>query len=439
MKKIRLFSFLLVMCMIFTLLAGCSGNTPTESTQPLAETPKDSSSSVDTTSSSITLAVTYSGDVLEQFRELITGFQNETGIQVDLTAPGDYESTLKTMMASNTLPDVFMTHGWSLRRYSEYLKPVNSQPWFSSIDESLLPIMADEDGNVYAMCVSTSVSGVYFNRTVLNNVGIDPYSITTWDDFEKACAAVKATGKTAIAVGGASGSGQFASIFGGIAPTLWTDKGAKYDLASVLLDGSFDSKTYVTEMFQMIGSWLDSGYFNEDCLTLDFDGASRMLGCGDAAFMLRGPLSTAHSAFPDADLGIVPMPASVDGAKPSFRLGEGNAFGVWKDTENETACWTLLEYLSRPENVAAICGLGTDFPSVEGVEATDAFGFQIYNDALAAYSDNVQFDNLFDRKYMPNGMWSVLGESLSIIFDNTANIPEAVESFESAYLEKISE
>lgn len=389
----------------------------------------------------ISMAVTYADANLEEFQDIIKGFEEESGVSVELITPtSDYESTLKTMMASNTLPDVFMTHGWSLRRYSEYLQPVNEQPWFENMDKALEPIMADEDGNVYALCISTSVSGVYFNADVLKTAGIEnPYSIVTWSDFEEACEKVKEAGIVPIVVGGGSGSSQFSSIFGGVAPTLWTDEGAKYDLKTELLDGTFDSDTYVAEMYGMFADWLEKGYFNEDCLTLDFDGASRMLGSGDAAFMLRGPLTVAHEAFPEANMGIMPELASADGAKPSFRLGEGNAYGVWKDTENADACWALLEYLARPEQVEEICNLGTDYPAIAGVEATDAYGYGIYQSAVEAYGENIQYDNLFDRKYLPSGMWSVLGDSLSMIFDDPDDVQSAVDVFKDGYAEKFEE
>lgn len=308
------------------------------------------------------------------------------------------------------------------------------------MDKSLEPLMADGDGNIYALCVSTSVSGVYFNADALKKAGIDdPYSIRTWSDFEAACDKVKAAGMTPIAVGGGSGSSQFSSIFGGIAPTLWTDVGAKYDLKDELTGGTFDGNTYVTEMYEMIAGWLAKGYFNEDCLTLDFDGAQRMLGSGDAAFALRGPLTIAHEAFPDANLGILPALASLDSGKPSFRLGEGNAFGVWKDTENANACWALLAYLAQPEVAEKICALGTDIPAIKGAEPTDAFGYGVYNAALKAYGDDIQFDNLFDRKYLPSGMWSIIGSSLSMVFDNPDDIQSAVDVFNEGYAEKYAE
>ncbi|NBI91238.1 extracellular solute-binding protein [Lachnospiraceae bacterium] len=457
----KMWAVLLTVVMLGSILVGCGNNSGEEAPENVQQENPEAAdngtkeedaggevaesgeaSKTDTeTSGNISMAVTYADSNLDEFKNIISEFEKESGVTVELITPAsEYESVLKTMMASNTLPDIFMTHGWSLRRYSEYLQPVNSQPWFGSMDKALEPIMADEDGNVYALCVSTSVSGVYFNGDALKKAGIEePYSIVTWKDFEDACEKAKAVGLVPIAVGGGSGSGQFSSIFGGIAPTLWTDAGAKYDLADVLLNGSFDSDTYVTEMYEMIAGWLEKGYFNEDCLTLDFDGASRMLGSGDAAFMLRGPLTIAHEAFPDADCGILPELASIDGAKPSFRLGEGNAYGVWKDTANADACWALLEYLARPENVERICALGTDYPAIEGVEAVDAFGYGIYAKAVEAYGDNLQYDNLFDRKYLPSGMWSILGDSLSMVFESPDDVKPAVEVFKEGYIEKYEE
>ena len=56
---------------------------------------------------SIEVAVTYTGEQLEVFQSLIAKFEEETGIKVNLDLYGDdYESTLKTRMFNNDLPDV---------------------------------------------------------------------------------------------------------------------------------------------------------------------------------------------------------------------------------------------------------------------------------------------------------------------------------------------
>ena len=110
----------------------------------------------------------------------------------------DYENTMKTRMASNELPDVFQTHGWSLLRYKEYLMDLSDQPWMSDYDESALGVIQDDDGAVYVLMISELVYGTLANVDLLEAAGVDPYSIHTWDDFTEACAAVKESGVTPI-------------------------------------------------------------------------------------------------------------------------------------------------------------------------------------------------------------------------------------------------
>lgn len=446
MKQIlaEMLTVILVVCM----LAGCGDRNISEPEQESTvneqekaqEDTSAEASSPDAASGEISLAVTYTNDDLEKFKAIINDFEQESGISVDLISFADgYEDMIKTMMASNTLPDVWMTHGWSLKRYSEYLQPVNDQPWFDNMTKALEPVMADEEGNVYALCVTISVSGPYFNADALKKAGIDdPFSIVTWEDFENVCDKVKEAGMIPIAVGGGSGSGQFSTIFNGIAHSLWTDEGAKYDLREELKNGTFDSDVYVTEMYEMIAKWIDRGYFNEDYLTLDFDGASQLFGNGEAAFMLRGPLTVAHEMFPEANLGVFPEPASADTMKPAFNLSESDAYGVWKDTENPDACWALLSYLARTDVAQKICQLGTKFPALDGVDAADAYGYQIYANAVEAYGDNLQFDSMFDQTYCPSGMYSIMGESLNVLFADPSNIPAAVAVFKDGYEERIA-
>ena len=370
MKKIL--ALILAALMVLTMFACAAKTEPakeaeqTTTTEPAEETtPEETAPAAEETTEEPAVggtisvfATSYTDAKLEVFQEIINDFMAETGIQVDLITPGsEGEAQLKTMMASNSLPDVWMTHGWSLLRYSEYLKVVNDQPWFDSIDkDSLAGVMADENGNFYALGMSMSISGLIYNKDALDKAGVDPNSIRTWDDFDAACEKLVAAGITPLAIGGSVG-GNLAGLLGSVAPTFWTDEGAKYDLGDSLKDGTFDFDTYATELYEYLATWMKKGYINEDVLTLDAAGAQQMLGSGEAAFMVRGTdnITVARQYYPDANMGVLPLPSSADGA-PSFRVGEGDAWGVWKDTENEAACWALLDYLARPNAFSRIFG-----------------------------------------------------------------------------------
>ena len=124
----RLFGLMVACLLAANLLIGCGQQTEENTSSEMSMSEIDSEAAAgtsteepktqadETLSGSIDVAVTYTDTNLEKFEEIVNGFEEETGVTVELISSADYESTLKTMMASNTLPDVFMTHGWSLRR-----------------------------------------------------------------------------------------------------------------------------------------------------------------------------------------------------------------------------------------------------------------------------------------------------------------------------------
>ena len=186
-------------------------------------------------------------------------------------------------------------------------------------------------------------------------------------------------------------------------------------------------------MYEMFLDWWNKGYVNKDVLTLDSAGAQQMLGSGEAAFMVRGAdnIATARYYYPDANLGIIPMWASADGA-PSFRIGEGMAYGVWKDTKNEAACWALLEYLARPEVAGKIAAVTGGLPTIKGATAGDTYVADAYAKGVADCNGFVQFHNVFDREFFPSGMWGIMGGSIQMLLDD-GDVEAAVEYLAENY------
>ena len=103
---------------------------------------------------------------------------------------------MKTKMSANELPDVFTTHGWSVARYSDYLMPVNDLDWASDINDQIKPVITDSEGNMYVLPIDMDIAGIICNMTVLEEAGVNPDEIKTWDDFAAACDKIKAAGKT---------------------------------------------------------------------------------------------------------------------------------------------------------------------------------------------------------------------------------------------------
>ena len=50
----------------------------------------------------------------------------------------------------------------------------------------------------------------------------------------------------------------------------------------------------------------------------------------------------------------------------------------------------------------------------------------------------MQYDNLFDRKFFPSGMWGIMADSMGMLLDNPDDVAPAVEYLRDNYLELYS-
>ncbi|WP_346902743.1 ABC transporter substrate-binding protein, partial [Faecalicatena contorta] len=260
----KLAAFGLAAVMTTGLLAGCgNGQAGSEKTDSKEA---DKSAKKETT---LEVEVIYTGQPLDQFREVLDGFTEETGIGIELVTPGsDYEAVMKTRMASGEMPDVFVTHGWSIARYKEYLTALNDEEWYDRIDDPVLPIISDEDGSIYVLPVSQVTNGVVYNKTVLENAGVNVGDIRTMDDFKDACEKIKASGVTPFFVGGKD-TWTAAVLYNAMAPAFYTTEGCKYPSGEELKDGTFDWDTKGSCVLEEIADMVQAGYFNKDLVTAD--------------------------------------------------------------------------------------------------------------------------------------------------------------------------
>ncbi len=378
----------------------------------------------------IEVAVTYTGDQLDVFKGLVAKFTEKTGIEVTIDEYGDdYEATMKSRMASNELPDVFQTHGWSILRYKEYLMKLNDQPWYSDLDESALGVIADDDGSIYVLMISELINATLVNLDVCAAAGVDPYTIHTWDDLYAACETIKAAGYTPI--GSNAGSGIFANIAGG-----FVSYGGGVDDSAAMLDGTWDWASYKTTLMDYIVKTVDNGFWAEDVLTRSNDDMTDKFANGQAAFMLGndpGFLISALTLNPDANFAFMPTFKSTDDGKEFVGIGEGDTFGIWKDTKKADAAKEFLNFMAEAENaktMALATGKVTCTKSAMAID--DSYGSKVFAEMKEKCADcDILYENLWDRKYMPSGMWGIFGNACKEVFGDTS---EANQEAQLQYL-----
>lgn len=409
-------SLILCLVLVVSLMTACAGISATASAETKVE---------------LTFMTNVVGEKANALEAAIKDFEAETGYIVEFSAPGSsYEELMKTKMSSNSLPDVFTTHGWSVARYSEYLMPVNEMPFASRISNQIKPVITNAAGEMFVLPVDIDIAGIVYNVDVLNQCGIDADSIKTWADFADACAAIRAAGIDPISIGGKD-NWTIGGFFDWVAPSFYITNEAA-SKAAELKAGTFDTEVWA-QIAQMMADWTDAGFFNTDVLTADYNAEVEALATGKAAFVFNGnsTIADAKAKNADANLGMMPIPSNDAADEPSLIAGEDIAIGIWKDTEYAKEAQELLEYLARPEVCAKIA---TAAGSAAGLTDVDADLGEIK--PFIDKHSNVGTYPYFDREYLPSGLWDVMCSTGAEILAKNA---DAVDNAAKVMLENFND
>lgn len=345
--------------------------------------------------------------------------KDNPGVNVDVVAQGkDYEGDMKVRMASGDLPDLWATHGWSLLRYSEFLEPLQEQPWASRLNPILDDTMKNADGEFFALPLTTDVAGIVYNKTVLEDLGIDATSLGSIDDFDAALKKVKGAGIVPI-----SASGKDSWFAGDIAD--WLGSGSFDDgQLQQLADGEFVDSGF-SEMFSKIEEWTKAGYFNPDFSSATSDDIATALAQDKTAFvMIQNNLTVnARQFVPDAQLGFLPVPA-INGDPEYLIGGEGVAFGAWRDGKNKDEALKFLAFLAADANITKFAG---DDGNPAGLSGVDVDLGELSDSYDAFFTPGkVRMVPYFDRAFLPNGMWDTLITTTSGIVNGQTSVDSAV-------------
>lgn len=429
------------------MLAGCGGQqaapaqeeTGTQTENTAEENKGQESGASDQASGEQTLEVEviYTGEPLEQFRGIMDDFTAQTGIGIELVTPGsDYEAVMKTRMASGEMPDVFVTHGWSIARYKEYLTPLTDEAWYGKIDESILSVISDDNEDIYVLPITQEFNGIVYNKTVLEKAGVKAEEIRTMEDFKAACEMVKNSGVDPIHIGGKD-TWTAAVLYNAMAPAFYTAEGCRYPSGDALKDGSFDWDADGSVVLAEIAEMVQKGYFNADLITADDAATLTAIGEGTAAFNTDVNIAEVVTIAPEAQLGIMPIPSTTEDGKSEYMIGEGSCFGIWKDTEKMDAAKQFLNYLAETETATRVMEADGGLPALEGMN-TENVTYKAFVESQSAFEGDIYYDNLFDREYFPTGMFNAMGDAVIEVFmdPGEGGVNAGMQQLKTNYLDK---
>lgn len=386
-----------------TFLVGC---TPpgSDSTAPTAHTGVQLSPDEVRDAGEITLEIAdYEATVgpSEALDKNIAQFETEyPNITINRTAKGfaDYAKTVNLQMTSNNPPDIAelniitnpaLISSGALLPLDDYYEAYGWEAQQNYPTTALGILKAEPDassfgtGNFYALGAAGNMIGVYYNKAVLERLGLD--APTTFDDFEAALETARQQNVTPIQLGNLD---QIPAAFA-IATVL-----TQFEDPDVLAGWVYGAKgsTFATPGIEAgvakLGEWAEKGYFLSQANGTKDDDAIGAFLAGEGLFAFSGTwrLSQIDEAL-GADGGFMLLPPTTAGADRYASGAVQAPFTISSQSEHPDIAAFFLNYLIGPDTAENnLAGgwlpFGTQIPeSTGGVTAQEAMA--AWGDALA--------------------------------------------------------
>ena len=225
---------------------------------------------------------------------------------------GGYEDKVNAAITTNSLPDVITLDGPNTAAYAkskvitpldDYLKDNNMGDVLDSIKQQ-----GTYDGKFYAFGYSESNVGIYYNKKMFKEAGIDESSLPTlkkpwtWDEFKEVSKKLKDHFKEAAIDFRLNSNDEMLPY--AYMPLIWSNGGSVVNEDGTKAEGYFNSKES-TQAVQFIQDLVKEGYTTVSPVEKGFE-------TGQYPMVLSGSWTIAdlQTNYKDIDFGILPYPVS---------------------------------------------------------------------------------------------------------------------------------
>ncbi|MEJ5201673.1 MAG: extracellular solute-binding protein [Anaerolineales bacterium] len=249
-------------------------------------------------------------------------------------------------------------------------------------------------GNLYGMSVTAEFVGVYYNKGMFEKYG---WKLpTTFDEFTKLLADIKAAGETPITFGdldGWPGIHTFSSVQHVLVDVDYINN-FTYGLNNV----SFDIPEN-REAAKIVQGWAKDGYFTDGFMGIGYDDSLKIYKSGQGALMITGTWAAGEFVTDtDQKFGNFLMPQKTVDTPQLAIGGVGLPFCIRKGTKNADLAAEYINFLVSPraaqlwaeKGMLPAAPLPADYKVEEGTLLADqvaAWGTLLKSNGIGHYID----------------------------------------------------
>ncbi len=292
------------------------------------------------------LAKSYMTSIFKQY-------ETATGNRIKPIAfeDSEFESRAAEKFEKGDGADIFMHfHNSDLGRFDvegNFLY-LNDQEWVDELTDSTLEYCKDSEGNLMGLPYwENSVSGCYYNKTILDSLGLKP--ARTQAEFDALCRAIADAGYTPICwpADGCAWMVQFAL------DPVFADNPEKLQQINKN-EITYADMPEVTDMLTWIESAADKGWFGTNYLKCNIDDISPIMSSGGAVMTFIWDTwfytdLAKDNKYTVDDFALMPVFLNTEN-RGTYEGGNLNMMMVNKNGKNVDACLDFLDFCAKAEN-----------------------------------------------------------------------------------------
>jgi len=326
----------------------------------------------------VTLTLKHITDNKQALTELSAAYRK---VAPNVTIKGSYapvddlQTSLRAQLGGGNAPDLFVVwpgngSAMSVAQLAPtgVLADISGQGWIETVPENLRPLLGVE-GKTYMWSSGVTPIGAIYNKRVFKDAGVTELP-ENWPEFLEVAEKIKDSGKVPIALGNQT-PWITQLIPYAIAPSTAFNEDPR--LAENMLAGkkSFSNSGWRT-VFERYIDLEKRGYFNESPNGTTFEQQQALVSSGKAGMAIQ--VTSVATGIVDAakdkeDIGTFPVPANDPGAEMKIPAGVSAGIGVSANSRNQEEAKKFVEWLGRPENMAAYASANSSIPLVGAEKA----------------------------------------------------------------------
>ncbi|MCO4466256.1 multiple sugar-binding ABC transporter, sugar-binding protein MsmE precursor [Streptococcus infantarius subsp. infantarius] len=313
-------------------------------------------------------------EMVDTLKEIIKDFEKENPkIHVKMTSVPSAGTVLKTRMLAGDAPDVINIYPQNVdfKEWAKagYFENMTGKSYLENIKNHYEKNYA-VNGKIYSVPLSANVSGIYFNKTKFEELGLKVPE--TWDEFETLVKQIKTDGETPFALAGSEG---------------WTLNGY-HQLAYISVTGSGDkandylrfspvnsistSDSEVKGVLTRLDLLADKGNQQTNWQGASYNDSVVAFATGKALMMPGGSwvLAAIKQQDPNFEVSTFAFPGEKAGQEVTVGAGD-LALSISSSTKHKKECETFISYMASAKAMQKYYDVDGSPVSVEGVVEDD--------------------------------------------------------------------